>query len=185
MYCCRDCCQGGHRRGHRSRYSTGPRPWRRQRRRRGRACQRTRDDAGGRCLRRSRRNLPCARSWRPRSSSTKLTSWSSSSASRFTRRWALGLDLLDCVAPGCSGGTRPSARAGLVGGMQAYWISQAVCRVVLLPRSSGASITLRARCLTAAAAGAERGACWCVCAFPERLPTCHPQKSSESDSSEE
>ena len=41
----------------------------------------------------------------------------------------------------------------------------------------GVSTTLRARCLTAAAAGA------CASFSTTRLPTCHPQKSSESDSS--
>ena len=56
----------------------------------------------------------------------------------------------------------------------------------LRPLSSGASMTLRARCLMAAVAGAG---CSSLRArsgdLLTRLPTCHPQNSSESDSSDE
>ena len=62
-------------------------------------------------------------------------------------------------------------------GGRAHWISHAGL-VLLAPVEIGVSMTLRARCRTAAAAGAF------VYTFSTtRLPTCQPQKSSESDSS--
>ena len=85
--------------------------------------------------------------------------------------------LLDCS----SGLQRRQASSGLawpgrLAGRRAHWISQDAL-VLLAAGEIGVSTTLRARCLTAAAAGA------CASFSTTRLPTCHPQKSSESDSS--
>ena len=85
--------------------------------------------------------------------------------------------LLDCS----SGLQRRQASSGQAwpgrpAGRWAHWISQDGL-VLLAAGEIGVSTTLRARCFTAAAAGA------CASFSTTRLPTCHPQKSSESDSS--
>ena len=119
--------------------------------------------------------LHCTTSCVPSSSPAPTAARSASSSSPASS--ASSSSSASTAAPG-GGGAPGLAWPGLVRstGRRAHWISQAGL-VLLAAVEIGVSMTLRARCLTAAAAGAL------VAFSTTRLPTCHPQKSSESDSS--